>query len=67
MSHVVDLQLIFPRLIGSFTQPRFTYLFAFIAGKWILNVFPHPMTITLCQLVTIAIYTPPLLKCLNIR
>lgn len=38
-----------------------------IIGKWILNVFPHPMTITLCQLVTIAIYTPPLLKCLNIR
>lgn len=38
-----------------------------IIGKWILNVFPHPMTITLCQLVTISIYTPPLLKCLNIR
>jgi hypothetical protein len=38
-----------------------------VIGKWILNVFPHPMTITLCQLLSISLYTPPLLVLLSIR
>ena len=37
-----------------------------IIGKWILREFPHPMTVTLVQSVTIATLSPILIDCLRI-
>ena len=36
-------------------------------GKWILSEFPHPMTLTLVQLIAITLLSPPLIACLQVR
>lgn len=38
-----------------------------VLGKWILSEFPHPMTVTLVQLVAINIFSRPMLLFLKIR
>ena len=38
-----------------------------VLGKWILSEFPHPMTLTLVQLVAINIFSRPMLLFLKIR
>ncbi|KZS20021.1 putative Solute carrier family 35 member E1 [Daphnia magna] len=38
-----------------------------VIGKLVLNEFPYPMTLTMVQLLSISLYSGPLLKCWNIR
>ncbi len=38
-----------------------------VLGKWILSEFPHPMTLTLVQLTSIAVYSRPMLFFLRVR
>nr|CAG4641778.1 EOG090X07UV [Eurycercus lamellatus] len=38
-----------------------------VIGKLVLNEFPYPMTVTMVQLLSISIYSGPLLKLWNIR
>merc|ERR1712079_418985 len=38
-----------------------------VLGKTILSQFPFPMTVTMVQLLSIAIWSPPLLKVLGVR
>ena len=38
-----------------------------VVGKWILSEFPYPMTLTMAQLSSIAIYSGPMLAILGIR
>lgn len=38
-----------------------------VLGKTILSQFPYPMTVTMVQLSSIALWSPPLLKLLDIR
>jgi len=38
-----------------------------VIGKWILSEFPYPMTLTMAQLASIAIYSGPMLALLGVR
>jgi len=38
-----------------------------VLGKTILSQFPYPMTVTMVQLSSIALWSPPLLKVLGVR
>lgn len=38
-----------------------------VLGKTILSQFPYPMTVTMVQLTSIALWSPPLLKVLGVR
>ena len=38
-----------------------------VVGKWILSEFPYPMTLTMAQLTSIAIYSGPMLTLLGVR
>jgi len=38
-----------------------------VVGKWILSEFPYPLTLTMAQLSSIAIYSGPMLTVLGIR
>merc|ERR1739844_718399 len=38
-----------------------------VLGKTILSQFPYPMTVTMVQLTSIALWSPPLLKLLGVR
>lgn len=38
-----------------------------VIGKLVLNEFPYPMTLTMVQLLSISLYSGPLLKLWNIR
>lgn len=38
-----------------------------VLGKTILSQFPYPMTVTMVQLVSISVWSPPLLKLLGVR
>ena len=38
-----------------------------VVGKWILSEFPFPMTLTMAQLTSIAIYSGPMLTMLGVR
>jgi len=38
-----------------------------VLGKTILSQFPYPMTVTMVQLLSISVWSPPLLKCLGVR
>ena len=38
-----------------------------VVGKWILSEFPYPMTLTMTQLSSIAIYSGPMLSFLGVR
>lgn len=38
-----------------------------VIGKLVLNEFPYPMTLTMVQLLSISLYSGPLLKFWNIR
>jgi len=38
-----------------------------VLGKTILSQFPFPMTVTMVQLVSISVWSPPLLKLLGVR
>ncbi|CAB4054473.1 SLC35E1 [Lepeophtheirus salmonis] len=38
-----------------------------VIGKWILSEFPHPMSLTMVQLLSITLYSRPLMVLLNVR
>ena len=38
-----------------------------VLGKWILSEFPYPMTLTMAQLASIAVYSGPMLSLLGVR
>jgi len=38
-----------------------------VLGKTILSQFPYPMTVTMVQLTSIALWSPPMLKLLGVR
>nr|CAG4650234.1 EOG090X07UV [Sida crystallina] len=38
-----------------------------VIGKWVLNEFPYPMTVTMVQLLSITLYSGPLFKLWGIR
>ncbi|XP_037081218.1 solute carrier family 35 member E1 homolog [Pollicipes pollicipes] len=38
-----------------------------IVGKTLLNYFPYPMTLSIVQLLSITVYSEPMLRCLSIR
>lgn len=38
-----------------------------VLGKWILSEFEHPMTVTLVQLVSIVVFSRPMLTFLGVR
>jgi len=38
-----------------------------VLGKTILSQFPYPMTVTMVQLTSIALWSPPMLKALGVR
>ena len=50
------------RLLASPQYPPLVQMFELCLGKMILSQFPYPMTVTMVQLASIALWSMPMLK-----